>query len=195
MSRNEGLLGYLGLKKWYFSLSDSERTNVTKLAGSEQKLLRDQIWTSQTPANFLWTLGESALSSKDYSLSEKTLMKALRVKGDILDKHFTYNALIKLYYKQRNISKEALEKCIRYCKEDIKNFPKFKEAWIKEQKRQGLKKSELYIPRVPSFERLAIIYEKQGRLNEAIEVCKKVIKYKLEGGFERLEKLKKKMER
>lgn len=196
MDKKKGLLGYLGLKKWYLLLSDLEKTRFIKLAGSEQELLRDETWTSQAPATFLWCLGGNALSSKDYSLSEKILMKALRVKGDILDKHFIYITLIKLYYRQRNISKGALEKCIYYCQEDIKNFPKFKKAWIKDERRQGLKKSELYIPRVPSFERLAIIYEKQRRLSEAMEVCKKAIECKLDGGFEnRLKKLKKKSEK
>ncbi len=194
MDKKKGLLGYLRLKKWYLSLSDSEKTRFIKLAGPEQNLLRDETWTSQAPATFLWCLGVNALFSKDYSLSEKILMKALGVKGDILDKHSIYITLIKLYYRQRNILKGALEKCIYYCKEDIKNFPKFRKAWIKNEKKQGLKKSELYIPRIPSFERLAIIYEKQGRLSEAIEVCRKAIEYKLEEGFEnRLKKLEKKV--
>ena len=194
MDKKKGLLGYLGLKKWYLSLSDPERTRFMKLAGSEQDVLRDETWTSQTPAAFLWCLGGNALSSKDYSLSEKILMKALGVKGDILDKHFIYITLIKLYHRQRNILKGALEKCIYYCEEDIKNFPKFRKAWIENERKQGLKKSELYIPRIPSFERLAIIYEKQGRLSEAMEVCRKAIEYKLEEGFEsRLKKLEKKV--
>lgn len=194
MDKKKGLLGYLGLKKWYLLLSDSEKTRFIKLAGSEQNLLRDETWTSQAPATFLWCLGQNALFSKDYSLSEKILMKALGVKGDILDKHCIYIILIKLYYRQRNTLNGALEKCIYYCKEDIKNFPKFRKAWIKNEKKQGLRKSELYIPSIPSFERLAIIYEKQGRLSEAIEVCRKAIEYKLEGGFEnRLKKLEKKV--
>lgn len=46
---------------------------------------------------------------------------------------------------------------------------------------------------IPSFSRLAIIYEKQNRIGEAIRICELAISYNLEGGFEgRLERLRRK---
>ena len=52
--------------------------------------------------------------------------------------------------------------------------------------------------KIPSFQRLAIIYEKKGEYKKAIDICKKAIKYNLrdtsKAGFEgRLERLEKKL--
>lgn len=153
-------------------------------------------------------------AAKKYELAEKLLKEAekrtaLEEKDPdksnnnadyekIIDRHFTYNQYIELYYKQRDKGPEYLEKCIEYCKKDIELFPKFKEAWIKcevtkEEKAAGY----TFNLRIPSFERLAIIYEKQGKIDEAIEICKKAIEYGLhdrtKGGFQgRLNRLYKK---
>jgi len=53
-------------------------------------------------------------------------------------------------------------------------------------------------PRFPSFQRLAIIYERLGKYDEAIKICEKALKYGLvdgtKSGFEgRIERLKKRI--
>ena len=57
--------------------------------------------------------------------------------------------------------------CIECCKKDIAMFDDFAIAWLSKFPTQD---GKLDI-RIPAFKRLAIIYEKQGRLDEAIEVC------------------------
>lgn len=202
------------------SMSIGNNKKPEDLDGSNTKI----IYTTQTPSNFLNAYAVWAKSAKKYELAEKLLKEAEKRTGfkkeklacsndkglntsnssnakyrEIIDKHFTYNHYIELYYKQRDKGPEYLEKCIEYCKKDIELFPKFKDAWIKcevtkEEKAAGY----TFNLRIPSFERLAIIYEKQGKIDEAIEICKKAIEYGLhdgtKGGFQgRLNRLYKKL--
>ena len=77
----------------------------------------------------LWCDGHGLFLDRKYDKAEKMLLKALKAKDDnAIDRHFTYNILIKLYYKLRDQRKDAMEKCINYCKEDIKRLPEFLET-------------------------------------------------------------------
>jgi len=138
------------------------------------------------------------LSSKKYNKAEKLLLKALNAKDDnVIDRHFAYNTLIKLYYKLRNERKDALEKCIKYCEEDIKRLPEFleteektnrsqwdysKERWghLLGGEREG--EYEYHPPQCPSVIQLAIIYEKNGELQKAIDICNFALKLGLKDG-------------
>ena len=138
----------------------------------------------------LWNEGLNLLLNREYKKAEKFLLKALKTKDDTLQyQHLTYNALIRLYYKLRDKRKDALEKCIYYCKEDIKILPDF----LKQEKKEyGA------VPTCTSVIQLAIIYEKKCEYQKAIDICNFAIKYELEdktkGGFlKRIEKLKKKI--
>lgn len=141
----------------------------------------------------LWLEGRNLLSvKKKHKKAEKLLLQALKAKDDYpFYRHLTYNALIRLYYGLRDEKKDAIENCIFYCKEDIKHLQKkdvldtFKEEW------GGL-------PMCPSFIRLAIIYEKNGEYEKAIETCNTALKLGVEddtksGFLGRIERLKKKI--
>ena len=122
----------------------------------------------------LWCAGTNSLLNKEYNRAEKLLLKALKAKDDnIIDRHFTYNGLIKLYYKLRDERKDALEKCIDYCKEDIKRLPEFLETWKNEYGD---------IVRCPSVQQISIIYEKNGKFQEAIDLCNYAINLGLDDG-------------
>lgn len=148
---------------------------------------------------------------KNHAIKERLLIQAEKIAGsnqNIVDLHYIYIHLIELYYRQRHTDASALDKCIEYCEKDIDLFPKFKEAYINEYLCQIRhvqsfyeKDSEEYrnyeikaincrpiIPNIPSFKRLAIIYEKQEKYEEAIKICDLAISFKLsddtKGGFE-----------
>ncbi|WP_117168840.1 hypothetical protein [Paraliobacillus sediminis] len=115
--------------------------------------------------------------------------KRYLVEGNTVDLHFTYNELINVYYRQRDNWNHALDNCIECCEKDIELFPVFATKWKEEYGDSS--------PRIPSFERKAIIHEKQGEINKAIYITELAIKYNLidktKGGFEgRLERLIKK---
>lgn len=187
--------GEIGLKEWFNSLSKSEKEKVRKyysMGFSDPKNLESEIKSSSSnQQKFIGGIGQNALSQKDYSFAETVLLEALQSKDDNpLDRHFVYNSLIDLYYKKRDISSDAIENCIEYCLEDIKFIEDFQKAWEREFGDE--------LPRIPSFERLAIIYEKQGKLEEAIEICQMALKLGLKdstkGGFEgRVKRLQKKL--
>jgi hypothetical protein len=56
--------------------------------------------TSQSAQEYLKGVGSTAASKKDYEFAELVLLAALeREDGSATSMHFTYNALIDVYYK------------------------------------------------------------------------------------------------
>lgn len=221
-----GLIAFLGLEDFWDSLLPEEQKFIRECyassfsSGERNPKYLDSpeahISTTQTASGFLWAYAGWAISKKRFDLAEKLLNEAIKRKTNNIDLHFIYNHLIDLCYKRRNEGPEWIERCIKYCLEDIKIFPEFKKEYLKEEKeryillansplsnknerRKYLKEAEFITFNlfVPSFQRLAIIYENQGRYAEAIEVCNLALSYGLKdntkGSFEgRIEKLKKK---
>jgi len=127
-----------------------------------------------------------AISAKSYDLAEKLLTLSEQKAENIVTLHFCYNTWIDLLYKQREDLK-CLARCIEYCKKDIVMYPKLcKDLFFADQ--------EVHIP---SFERLAIIYEKQGDLRAAASINELAISYKTimfrEKYQKRLDKVRAKM--
>ncbi len=222
-----GLIAYLGLQDFWVNLSEDERQFIrecyTKGLSSGTRNPKEvdnpevKTSTSQTASAFLNTYATWAINAKRYDLADKLSQEALKKNQNVIERHYTYNHLIDLYYKQRDKGPEFIQKCIEYCKADIEMFPEFRDAWLTQERSRliSLAKSEFtserdkkrYLEelanlkfnlRIPSFERLAIIYEKQGKILEAIEVCELALKYELfdntKGGFKgRMEKLRRKL--
>ena len=96
----------------------------------------------------------------------------------ILEKHFEYLEKIgMLYTVANNLSlpnSPQMQKVIDLCLKDISLAPQVAEYYIQDAQ---LNKEDLKtaLPHYPSFQRLAIIYEKQKEYDKAIEVCKKAI--------------------
>ncbi|MCL2223624.1 MAG: hypothetical protein FWB96_01505 [Defluviitaleaceae bacterium] len=129
-----------------------------------------------------------------YALTEKILSLSESKATDVIDLHFCYNHWIEFTYRARGAFPHYIDLCIAYCKKDMSMYEKFKKT-TEHPNFQYPYGSNISFP---SFQRLAIIHEKQGELMEAIEVCELAIKYNIDdttkGGFTgRLEKLKKKM--
>jgi hypothetical protein len=128
------------------------------------------------------------------------------MKNKTIDKHFKLVELIEATYKQRE-NPESLHLCIKYCREQIKLFPEFREAYWDEQIAANEDMSEYWETlkaenridiRIPSFQRLAKILEEQGDIAGAIHVCKLAVSSNLtdgtKGGFEgRKERLLRKL--
>lgn len=199
----KGLLAYYGLEEWFLSLSDEEQAKIRDChsmgIGIDSNDLEFGDFGSNSSGNlgtqrFLNGLGGNSLSQKYYALTEIILLEALKAKDDnVIDRHFTYNSLIDLYYKQRESSPDAIEKCIKYCVEDINTLENFLQAFKMEY-------GDPTPPVIPSIKRLIIIYEKLGKFEEGINLCGMAQKLSLsdttKGGFEgRQVKLEKKLNR
>lgn len=100
----------------------------------------------------------------------------------IIDKHYRLLEKINMTYTVANNlylpNSPEMQKVIDLCLQDISLAPKFLEYNIQEAKLYNRNLDD-WLPVYPSFKRLAIIYEKQGKLNEAIDICK----YAIQLGF------------
>lgn len=187
------LIAVLDLEEWYRDLSAEEQQKLHQYStsfgtGGEVNLLEQSVTnTSQTAQEYLKGVGATAASENDYEFAEQMLQTALEFEdGSATSTHFTYNELIDVYYKQRDERDDAIEKCIEYCKKDIEIADEFVAEFGE-------------VPRIPSFKRLAIIYEKQDRYEEALDVCDRALEIGTtdgtKGGFEgRKERIQKKID-
>lgn len=193
----KGLLAYYGLEKWFLSLANKEQAKIRECysmgIGIDPKNLEfGNFSSSLSKQMFLNVLGGNTLGQKYYALTEKILLEVLEAKDDnVIDRHFTYNNLIDLYYKQRESSPDAIEKCIKYCLEDINILEDFLQA-------SKMEYNDAAPPLIPSIQRLIIIYEKLGNFEDGIKLCGIARKLSLsdttKGGFEgRQVKLEKKL--
>ena len=139
-----GLIASLCLEDFWDSLLPEEREFIreyyaSSLSSEERKpehldSPNIQITTTQSASGFLWGYASWAISKKKFDLAEKLLNEAIKRITNNIDLHFTYNHLIDLCYKRRNESPEWIERCIKYCLEDIKIFPEFKKEYLKKEK-------------------------------------------------------------
>lgn len=110
-------------------------------------------------------------------LRKRVLLEAIRRATNSADKHFPRTKLAEIAYKAGEFTE-----CERYCLDVINELDKkaFKGA------------------RVEAFSRLAIMYEKQGRIQDAINISEQALKLgqhdKTKGGYPaRIERLRKKL--
>lgn len=183
----KGLLAYLGLGEWFSSLTYEDQCKVREYSnglGFNPKDLDvgNTRFGSTTQSIFFNGIAYNAIKDKDYFFADKMFSESLQSKEiSVIDRHFTYNNLIDFYYKQRRSSSDSIEKCVEYCLKDIQILEEFLNSWKK-------KYEKATIPRIPSIQRLIIIYEKQGKFEDCIKICDMGIKFGLpdstKGGFE-----------
>lgn len=201
-----GLIRFFRLSDWYTTLSPEQQSKVKYyyslgINTDPKNLDTGNISSTSNSQKFLYPIGMNATSHKDYPIAEIVLLKALEsVDGNPIDLHFVYDSLINLYYKQREDRPDALSRCVDFCLRDINSIEQFIDLWNQESKSLGNPDDKIETPRIPSFERLAIIYDKQGGFSEAIKICKKAIELNLhdstKGGFPaRIALLEKKMDK
>ena len=75
---------------------------------------------------------EAYAKDKMWGKAENMMAKYIRIKDEVKELHFAYNAIINYAYKQRKEDDYALDRCLEYCIEDIQLLPKFKRVWNNE---------------------------------------------------------------
>ena len=102
--------------------------------------------------------------------------------SSIIHAHFNYIEKINMLYSVvstlESCNSPKMQQVIDLCLEDIKLAPLYKEYWIENAKICNFPAT---LPSYPSFQRLAIIYEKQKEYQKAIDVCN----YAIQLGFYR----------
>lgn len=137
---------------------------------------------------YIQSIAAHFASAKNYLLAEKLATLSESVAQNAIERHYCYNLWIDLLYKQRD-NQEKLSLCIEYCEKDIASYPDFDRA-----NRAIHGNTALHIP---SFERLAIIYEKSGDYENAAKINTLALSYpyiaKQEHYQKRLDKVKSKI--
>ena len=123
---------------------------------------------------------------------EKFILKQIQEnKNNAVARHFSLNALLDFYYKYRDLDEKYVDKCIEVCIEDINTLTNLHADYRKQEISRirqlsdfhSKEQIEAYIANVkflgiiPAFNRLAIIYEKNKRYNDAIIICEHAIGY------------------
>jgi len=198
-NRIEGMIGYLGLEDFWMSLSFEQSEAIIRYARSglgadpNSSPIEGKVsYTSARPLSYLGSYIGWAVADHDYALADKIIEHCDKIyeKATPVDKHFYLMGAADCYYKQRTFREDALALAEKYHMMDVKLFPQYKGPLVKDM--GGI------LPRIPSFQQLAIMYEKAGRYQDAIDICKLAMKYGLtdttKGGYAgRLEKLQKKL--
>ncbi|CAM3710385.1 hypothetical protein COLU111180_04360 [Cohnella lubricantis] len=126
----------------------------------------------------------------DYHRTEQYMLeRCIEHQDNPYQLHFDFNKLIKLYYKFKSEHPDAIQKLITVCEKDIQSIESFIFAYRKEHPHYP------FLPLIPSFKCLSIVYEKSGLFSDAIKVCEKAIALNLDDGTKggypiRLEKLR-----
>lgn len=173
-----GEIGYYGLGEWWATeLTEAERTRLEDVfhpMGSpnprpltEGKILRREGLTA-TPHGFLSALiGWLRATPEDRVTRRKIRAKIAELvvlESNPAALHFSLQALIKEYYRDRNEEPDALEAAIQACRDQIKIAPAVASRMQAEYLSSPL-------PSHVGYQQLAIILEKSGSYSEAIELC------------------------
>lgn len=193
----KGEIGYFGLQDWWLStFSQEERDHIEEIfkplggdPNSKPLTEGDISWTSQTAAGLLGSLAGWFNNPRDREIAKKIIDKAneLAPKGtDVLDHHFALQQTMEIYYREREASPEALERAIKACRDQIALAPQAAQQFLKEYPEQSL-------PAHAGYSQLRIILEKQGKFDEAIELCEQAEKQGWAGNWDKqIETLNKK---
>lgn len=171
----KGDIGCFGLQDWWLSaFTQEERDHIEDIfhpMGSNpnsKPLTEGEIsWTSQTAVGLLQALAGWFNNPRDREIAKKIIAEAEELApmgGNVLDRHFTLSEKMVIYYRERETSPEAMEKAIQVCREQISISPQAAAAFLKEYPEQPL-------PAHAGYRQLRIILEKQGKYDEAIDLC------------------------
>lgn len=168
-----GLIAYFSLEDWWLStFTEDERQHIAATfqplgASSVDSLTSGEIaHSSQSALAFLSNLAGWFSKESDRSIARRILAKAEQLAGcdtPILDRHFLYQAMIELFYRDRQ-EPASLDRAIEACKAQIYFAPDAAQAFKNEY-------GDSILPAHKGYQQLAIILEKQARFQEVIDLC------------------------
>lgn len=211
----KGIIGKYNLENWWKKNFSEEERKI--IISKKPEVVKGDFNEDKSLTQVLYELSMSFNTKKHTKIAEKLLKKAEEDVDNILDLHFTYNQMIKSYYKKRNESDEYFRKAINACErqiaiaeetmkafgkkhyDDMRTLYEF-EVGVSEKDFtfEEYLKEEGHPFRTPShrgFKQLAIVKHKQGEYKEVIELCKKAKKQGWMGDWDkRIERAQNKLE-
>jgi len=182
-----GQIAYYNLTEWWLGTFDKqERNYIVKtfqpLGGSGDDLVKGKIqYSTGSAVSLLSSLAGWFKKVENRKLGYKLLEKAedlISLKTDILDIHFFYQSKLEFYYRFRDIDLESLNIAVEACKKQIELAPKAILAFKKEYGDEKL-------PMHTGYEQLAIIFEKQKKYDETINLCEQAMKQNWNGEWDK----------
>lgn len=187
-----GAIKYYGLTDWWLTaFSDTERKRIIEAYGPGGLVEGDILSMSGSVTGYLSTMAGWLKTEQDRNIAYKLLEKAeaLEASAPVLDRHFLYQNKKDIYYRFRDVDSFALARAIKACEQQIAISAEAAEAFRKEYGDQEL-------PSHVGYMDLAIIREKEGRLEDAIQLCEAALAQKWGGDWEkRIERYRGKLER
>lgn len=166
------IIGNLWLSDWWVNtFTKEEREYIVKIFQPlwwnwKDLIEGDRWWFSYEISSLLWSLAGWFKNEGDrniaYRMIDKWDIHSSELKN-ILDLHFFYQNKLEIYYRFRDIDDFALNIAIDTCKQQISISNESKQAFLKEY-------PESPLPTHRGYEQLIIIYTKQWKIWEAIEL-------------------------
>lgn len=170
-----GYIGFYGLQEWWLSFSEDERAYILErfkpFGGEDTVTLTTGTFlsTTQSKAQFLYTLAGWFKTKKDSDIGIKILEESKFYLTEVLERHFWYSSYIEIRYKQRNDDSEALGDVIAACEAMIALAPdaakKFHEGY------DEFGKDRAVPPGHNGYRQLITIRKKQGDKAEATRLA------------------------
>jgi len=167
----KGLIGYFKLDDWWNNeLSDQERNQILAVSNKSELLEENILSSGETKAQFLLNLAYSLDSNGFKNLAYKILEKAEQsLTNDPIEKHFFYHAAAEIFYHNSSNDPESLQKTIEAC---------YKQIEISDKVIKPMLNDFGCLPKHTGYERLCIIFHRQGKYEEVINLA---IKAKQQG--------------
>lgn len=185
---------YFGLTDWWLTtFTEEERKKIVLTfqplgLSPDSLIVGDITHASGTAAGLLSVLAGWFRKGEDRSIAFRIIEKAeeLASQAELLERHFLYQAKIQTYYPFRDKDDFALPRAIEACEQQIKMSLEAAKAF--REKYPG------ELPAHIGYQQLAIILEKQGNFEVAINTSKKAYEEGWAGDWEnRVERCKKKL--
>lgn len=195
-----GEIGYYGLEEWWINtFTDGERSHIKDVfrplgadPNSSSLTDGDISYSSQSAAGLLYCLAGWFNNANDREIAKKIIAKACELAqndGGILDLHFALQQKMEIYYRERDNDTQSLNVAVDACVEQIKIALQAARQFRKEYPKDPL-------PGHAGYSQLAIIYKKQGKYKEVIELCQQAKKQGWSGSWgNRIEEAKKKLDK
>jgi tetratricopeptide (TPR) repeat protein len=188
-----GFIKYFGLTDWWLAtFTEEEREKIVStfqpLGLSPDPLIVGDITHASGSAAGLLSALAGWFRKREYkSIAFRIIEKAeeLAPQAGVLERHFLYHAKIRTYYPFRDEDDFALPRAIEACEQQINMS--LEAAKIFREKYRG------DLPAHTGYQQLAILREKQGDFESAINLSQKAFEEGWSGDWEnRIERCKKK---
>jgi hypothetical protein len=188
-----GFIKYFGLTDWWLtSFTEEEREKIVSTfqplgLSPDSLIVGDITHASGTAAGLLSALAGWFRKRENKSIAFRIIEKAeeLTPQAEVLERHFLYQAKIQTYYPFRDEDDFSLLRAIEACEQQIKMSSEAAKAFREKYRGE--------LPANIGYQQLAIIREKQGDFESAINISQKACDEGWAGDWKnRIERCKKK---